>query len=201
MAKSRDAFRTISEVAEAMDLPAHVLRFWESKFSQIRPVKRAGGRRYYRPDDVALLAGIQVLLHQRGLTIKGAQRLIREEGMRHVMALGKSAAPDAGQEAHRDPAKTQPIAAPLAQEPAKPTPAAKPPAPAASDNVVPFSREEQLMLFDAPPPAAVTAPTSTADPKPRGLAFVAVARPEALLRKREKLRILVSRIEAVLSAD
>ena len=88
MAKSRDAFRTIIEVSEWLDTPAHVLRFWESKFTQIKPVKRAGGRRYYRPDDMALLAGIKTLLHDQGLTIKGAQKLLREKGVKHVAALG-----------------------------------------------------------------------------------------------------------------
>lgn len=87
MAKSPDAFRTISEVADLLDVPAHVLRFWESRFPQIRPVKRAGGRRYYRPTDVALLAGIRLLLHDRGLTIRGVQKILREQGMRHVCAL------------------------------------------------------------------------------------------------------------------
>jgi DNA-binding transcriptional MerR regulator len=89
MAKSRDAFRTISEVSDVLDTPAHVLRFWESKFSQIKPVKRAGGRRYYRPDDVSLLAGIQHLLHDDGMTIKGAQKLLREKGVKHVVAIGE----------------------------------------------------------------------------------------------------------------
>ena len=88
MAKSRDAFRTISEVADWLDTPAHVLRFWESKFTQIKPVKRAGGRRYYRPQDMALLGGIKNLLHDQGMTIKGAQKLLREEGVKHVASLG-----------------------------------------------------------------------------------------------------------------
>ena len=87
MAKAPDAFRTISEVSEALNTPAHVLRFWESKFSQIKPVKRAGGRRYYRPDDISLLAGIKHLLHEQGMTIKGAQKLLREKGVKHVAAL------------------------------------------------------------------------------------------------------------------
>jgi DNA-binding transcriptional MerR regulator len=87
MEKSRDAFRTISEVADLLDTPAHVLRFWESRFPQIRPVKRAGGRRYYRPSDVALLSGIKRLLHRDGLTIRGVQKVLRENGIRHVMAL------------------------------------------------------------------------------------------------------------------
>ena len=87
MEKSRDAFRTISEVADLLDTPAHVLRFWESRFPQIRPVKRAGGRRYYRPSDVALLSGIKRLLHGDSLTIRGVQKVLRENGIRHVMAL------------------------------------------------------------------------------------------------------------------
>lgn len=84
--KSPDAFRTISEVAEAVDVPAHVLRFWESKFSQIRPVKRGGGRRYYRPDDVNLLKGIRELLYTDGLTIKGVQKVLRDQGIKSVAA-------------------------------------------------------------------------------------------------------------------
>jgi DNA-binding transcriptional MerR regulator len=87
MDKSPDAFRTISEVADLLDTPAHVLRFWESRFPQIRPVKRAGGRRYYRPTDVALLAGIRLLLHDQGLTIRGVQKILREQGVRHVCSL------------------------------------------------------------------------------------------------------------------
>ena len=89
--KSPGAFRTISEVAEALDVPAHVLRFWESRFTQIKPVKRGGGRRYYRPSDVDLLRGIQKLLYSDGMTIKGAQKVLREKGVRHVMAEGKEA--------------------------------------------------------------------------------------------------------------
>ncbi|QYK43272.1 MAG: MerR family transcriptional regulator [Paracoccaceae bacterium] len=87
MDKSPDAFRTISEVAEYLDTPAHVLRFWESRFPQVRPVKRAGGRRYYRPSDVALLAGIRRLLHDEGMTIRGVQKVLREQGVRHVAGL------------------------------------------------------------------------------------------------------------------
>jgi len=87
MDKSPDAFRTISEVAGVLETPAHVLRFWESRFSQIKPVKRAGGRRYYRPTDVALLAGIKRLLHDEGLTIRGVQKILRDQGVRHVAGL------------------------------------------------------------------------------------------------------------------
>jgi DNA-binding transcriptional MerR regulator len=96
MTKSRDAFRTISEVAEWLDTPAHVLRFWESKFTQVKPVKRAGGRRYYRPQDMELLAGIKALLHDDGMTIKGAQKLLREKGIKHVSGMGRSLDEDEG---------------------------------------------------------------------------------------------------------
>lgn len=88
MSKSPEAFRTISEVSDWLETPAHVLRFWESKFTQIKPVKRAGGRRYYRPEDMALLGGIKHLLHVDGMTIKGVQKVLREKGVRHVATLG-----------------------------------------------------------------------------------------------------------------
>ncbi|MCV2875369.1 MerR family transcriptional regulator [Rhodobacteraceae bacterium XHP0102] len=84
MAKSPDAFRTIREVADWLGVAAHVLRFWESKFSQIKPVKRAGGRRYYRPADMRLIGGIKVLLHDEGMTIRGVQRLLRADGVAAV---------------------------------------------------------------------------------------------------------------------
>jgi DNA-binding transcriptional MerR regulator len=87
MEKSPEAFRTISEVAAWLDTPAHVLRFWESRFSQVKPVKRAGGRRYYRPGDMRLLGGIKKLLHEDGLTIRGVQKILREEGVRFVAEL------------------------------------------------------------------------------------------------------------------
>ena len=86
MDKSPDAFRTISEVAEDLDVPQHVLRFWETRFSHIKPLKRGGGRRYYRPDDVDLLKGIRHLLYGEGYTIKGVQRILKEEGVRFVQA-------------------------------------------------------------------------------------------------------------------
>ena len=80
MDKSPEAFRTISEVAEALDVPPHVLRFWETRFAQVKPVKRGGGRRYYRPEDVRLLRGIRGLLYDDGMTIKGVQKILRERG-------------------------------------------------------------------------------------------------------------------------
>ena len=89
MAKSPDAFRTISEVAEWLGIQAHVLRFWESKFGPVKPIKRAGGRRYYRPADMVLLGGIKKLLHDDGLTIKGVQKILREQGVSHVSDLSQ----------------------------------------------------------------------------------------------------------------
>lgn len=87
MEKAPDAFRTISEVATWLDTPAHVLRFWESRFPQIKPVKRAGGRRYYRREDMALLGGIKFLLHEQGITIRGVQKILSDQGVRHVAGL------------------------------------------------------------------------------------------------------------------
>ncbi|GAA6207641.1 hypothetical protein NBRC116601_09340 [Cognatishimia sp. WU-CL00825] len=89
MAKSKEAFRTISEVADWLETQPHVLRFWESKFTQVRPVKRAGGRRYYRPADMRLIGGIKKLLHDDGMTIKGVQKLLREQGIKEISALSR----------------------------------------------------------------------------------------------------------------
>jgi len=91
MSKTADAFRTISEVAGELDVPKHVLRFWEGKFPQVRPMKRGGGRRYYRPEDLELLRGIRHLLHAEGYTIKGVQKILREQGVDEVKASAKRA--------------------------------------------------------------------------------------------------------------
>ena len=95
--KSAEAFRTISEVASELDVPQHVLRFWESRFTQIKPVKRAGGRRYYRPEDVDLLKGIRALLYSDGFTIKGVQKVLKDRGLRHVADVGRGDLPQAPQ--------------------------------------------------------------------------------------------------------
>jgi DNA-binding transcriptional MerR regulator len=91
--KAPDAFRTISEVADDLDLPQHVLRFWETRFTQIKPMKRGGGRRYYRPEDVDLLRGIRHLLYGEGYTIRGVQRILKDEGIKFVQSVWKSGAP------------------------------------------------------------------------------------------------------------
>ena len=98
MDKAPDAFRTISEVADDLDIPQHVLRFWETRFAQIKPMKRSGGRRYYRPDDVDLLRGIRRLLYGEGYTIRGVQRILKEHGVKSVQGLvdGSATVPSFG---------------------------------------------------------------------------------------------------------
>ncbi len=130
--KSPDAFRTISEVAEDLDLPQHVPRFWETRFPQIKPLKRGGGRRYYRPDDVALIMGLKALLYGQGYTIKGVQRILKEQGARSVQAVGRggalpasAAAPgaDRDEQAHAaaDTHPARPVAQPRASAASGPT--------------------------------------------------------------------------------
>lgn len=104
--KSPDAFRTISEVAEDLDIPQHVLRFWETRFAQIKPLKRGGGRRYYRPDDVDLLRGIRRCLYDAGYTIKGLQRILKEQGPRHVQAIGRGGQMGDATQAQAAPARS-----------------------------------------------------------------------------------------------
>src|ERR1700760_2639302 len=93
-AKSPEAFRTISEVSADLDVPQHVLRFWEGRFNQVRPIKRPGGRRYYRPEDVDLLRGIRALLYSEGFTIRGVQKLLKEKGLRPVARVGRGISPE-----------------------------------------------------------------------------------------------------------
>ncbi|MBO9477627.1 MerR family transcriptional regulator [Shimia sp. R11_0] len=111
MAKSREAFRTISEVADWLGVQTHVLRFWESKFSQVKPVKRAGGRRYYRPQDMELLGGIRKLLHEDGMPIKEAQQLLRDKGVKHVSAMSQPLDAPAPKAKDTIEAQAEPVAA------------------------------------------------------------------------------------------
>ena len=103
MDKGPDAFRTISEVAEELELPQHVLRFWETRFAQIKPLKRGGGRRFYRPDDVDLLRGIRHLLYGEGYTIRGVQRLLKDEGVKFVQGVWKAGAAQVPERNEPDP--------------------------------------------------------------------------------------------------
>ncbi len=123
MEKAPEAFKTISEVAEELDVPQHVLRFWETRFSQIKPMKRGGGRRYYRPNDVDLLKGIRFLLYGQGYTIRGVQRILRENGVADVAAIGRGElTPDrfAPQEEPAAPRSTKIVRADADERPAEP---------------------------------------------------------------------------------
>jgi DNA-binding transcriptional MerR regulator len=165
--KDAEAFRTISEVGEELDLPQHVLRFWETRFPQIRPVKRGGGRRYYRPEDCDLLRGIKHLLYGEGYTIKGVQRILKEEGARTVQAVGRSgggipASAQAGLE-KVEPEKTvtrpapdpTPRASVLPTAPIKPEPAVRP---------SPVARREPVFDAVAPQGTDPDAPLSSLTP-------------------------------------
>ena len=154
--KSKDAFRTISEVSEWLDTPAHVLRFWESRFPQVKPVKRAGGRRYYRPADMLLLGGIKKLLHQDGMTIRGAQKLLREEGIKHVSAMSMPL--DGKTEA---PAAPQPEAAPTPAADTAPAPEA--PAEATEGQSSFFLEGGEQRAPEKAAPAAKSKPTELED--------------------------------------
>lgn len=162
MSKSADAFRTISEVAEWLDTPAHVLRFWESKFTQVKPVKRAGGRRYYRPNDMKLLGGIKKLLHEDGMTIKGAQKILREQGIKHVASLCTLSV---GDEEDIEEALFEDV------------PASEP-----VDTVVPFAKpepesepEQTFQIASEPQAEDVAEPVETAEPDPEPEPEVATA--------------------------
>ena len=115
MDKAPEAFRTISEVADELEVPKHVLRFWEAKFAHLKPMKRGGGRRYYRPEDVALLRGIRFLLYSDGYTIRGVQKILREHGPRFVMDYRRMADDDEQDEAMSAPHEIPDIAAEAAQ--------------------------------------------------------------------------------------
>jgi DNA-binding transcriptional MerR regulator len=123
IAKSAQAFRTIAEASEELDVPAHVLRFWEGKFPQLRPLKRAGGRRHYRPDDMALLRGIRALLQEDGYQLKGIQKLLRDEGIGFVRERG-SMSGEGGQDddlpSISTPRPHPKVATPYIQTPAEP---------------------------------------------------------------------------------
>lgn len=177
MSKSADAFRTISEVADILETPTHVLRFWESRFPQVKPVKRAGGRRYYRPDDVALLGGIKRLLHEQGLAIRGVQKILKDEGVRHVMALSGldlEAVAEAEASASRDTSRA------VAELLAVPVPPAPEPEPEPDTADWPEAEGTDAPAAEAPEPEpeAPTAPAATPEPPaPPGASWPAAAPP------------------------
>lgn len=160
MDKAPDAYRTISEVAEDLDLPQHVLRFWETRFAQIKPLKRGGGRRYYRPDDVELLKGIRHLLYKEGYTIKGVQRILKEQGARAVQVFARDIAPEPPAPAIMmapEPVPDIPapfIPAPVMPAPIMPAPIMQPPSISAPVRPSPGVSQPPAMAARIVPPAA-----------------------------------------------
>ncbi len=154
--KAPDAFRTISEVAADLDLPQHVLRFWETRFTQIKPMKRGGGRRYYRPEDIDLLRGVRLLLYDEGFTIRGVQRLLKDKGVGFVVAVGQTGSVETVTASDRDddreveaprPAASERAAAPVVVA-AEPPAVAEVPAPMAP-RVTALSGERRRQLQSA----------------------------------------------------
>jgi DNA-binding transcriptional MerR regulator len=185
VAKAPDAFRTISEVSDLLHTPAHVLRFWESKFAQVKPVKRAGGRRYYRPEDIDLLAGIKLLLHEQGMTIKGAQKLLREKGVKHVAGLAPPMADLVAESTESQDAT------PRATAVAKDVPVTRAPKEvAAPQETAPKARQPELSL------AAVTT-TPEGEIKGRFFAAFNAANPTRLRARAAQIAPLVARLEAI----
>lgn len=198
MKKAPEAFRTISEVAELLETPAHVLRFWESKFYQIRPVKRAGGRRYYRPDDVALINGIRQLLQVQGLTIRGAQRVLQEKGVRHVIGLGETL-PELAAEVGAPEAGT--VEPPPAPDPAPARAAAPEPAPVAQVPPRPVAPPAPVAAASVRPPADVAPDTRPEDDGldgPRLPALLRAMPRAALVAQHDRAAALARRIDLLL---
>jgi DNA-binding transcriptional MerR regulator len=177
--KAPDAFRTISEVAEELDLPQHVLRFWETRFGQIRPLKRGGGRRYYRPEDVDLLRGIKHLLYGEGYTIRGVQRILKSQGQKFVQTVWRDPGSLAAAEAD-DAARFEEDAADeaYADEPAPPPIPAPAPAPAPVIHVARTPPPEEIL---APRPLAIRPVDDEPSTEPPRLSDQAMAKLRATL--------------------
>jgi DNA-binding transcriptional MerR regulator len=172
--KAPDAFRTISEVADELDVPQHVLRFWESRFHEIKPMKRGGGRRYYRPNDLDLLRGIRHLLYSEGYTIRGVQRLLREQGLRFVQSVWQEGAPQPTYPRGDDPEDDAAMEPPAEEELQAP--------PLAGKDAGPEQRSAPPLAphTPAPPPVA-----------PAGLAREDVQKLEVALRELTECRRLL----------
>ena len=215
MAKSAEAFRTISEVADWLEVPAHVLRFWESKFSQVKPVKRAGGRRYYRPNDMLLLGGIKKLLHDDGMTIKGVQKILREQGVKHV--VGHSQPLDELTAAEVSEVAGITLDAPPAPDPkpeptvlsfkrAEPEPESEPEAPAAgtpAGDAPPTLPSFMGRRSDAEPagdgPAGTLAPEPDPEPAPRPAQIVVPADPQDDIAAPPGVLVALARVSGPIS--
>ena len=193
--KSAEAFRTISEVALELDVPQHVLRFWESRFAQVRPVKRAGGRRYYRPDDVDLLKGIRSLLYIDGLTIKGVQKVLKERGLRHVTEVGRGNAPPPQTLVIERPVVVEKIVYVEKQVAVSAAAPAKKPRPA---HLRPVS-DMSLPFFDTPKEVVKAPPVAVIEPMIEAVEIA--AEPETGLpdEEREKLDTLLDELMALKS--
>ena len=185
MDKAPDAFRTISEVAEELNVPQHVLRFWESRFHEIKPLKRGGGRRYYRPDDIGLLRGIHHLLYGEGYTIRGVQRILRDQGVRFVQTVWQPGAP---QPVHRP---SEDVADDVGAGTAE---AGRETAPRLSPSLIPASDGDEVdrreRMEPAAPPARPMVPAVPASP--RGLPPESVQRLTAALRELDECRKLLA---------
>jgi DNA-binding transcriptional MerR regulator len=156
--KAPDAFRTISEVAEEIEVPQHVLRFWESRFTQIRPMKRGGGRRYYRPEDVDLLRGVRHLLYGEGYTIRGVQRILREQGSAFVQEVWRAGAVPPPPQLDEDRDETAEAEFAPRPEPSMPFPVAPQPSVAAAEPM-------EACLDPAAPTATSVAVAPVAPPR------------------------------------
>jgi|KBSMisStaDraftv2_1062788.scaffolds.fasta_scaffold218904_1 DNA-binding transcriptional MerR regulator len=194
--KSAEAFRTISEVAIELDVPQHVLRFWESRFTQIKPVKRAGGRRFYRPEDIDLLKGIRALLYHDGFTIKGVQKVLKERGLRHVADVGRGAEPAAPEPVVIEKIVYVERAAPPAVAPAPEAPPVRAPArkPRATHlRAVPGTMS--LPFFDEAPkperdfPVLDSAPVANVEPPPSAVEAMIETIQEEFLAGEERERL------------
>jgi DNA-binding transcriptional MerR regulator len=189
--KAPDAFRTISEAAEELDVPQHVLRFWESRFREIKPMKRGGGRRYYRPDDVNLLRGIRHLLYGEGYTIRGVQRILRDQGVKFVQSVWQPGAP---QPAHQPADEVENEDAEAMQQP---VPAAGGPERARGlFGLLPSllsENEDERPVRPVPPelPPEPRAPIVRAPPPPAGLARDNVRKLQAALQELTECRKLL----------
>lgn len=176
MDKAPDAFRTISEVADDLDIPQHVLRFWETRFVQIKPMKRSGGRRFYRPDDVELLRGIRRLLYTDGYTIRGVQRILKEQGVKAVQAVHSGLAPSLEDDPPARISKRSPASRP---EPSPPVDDSQ--LEAEADDHDEFASEGTSIVVSPPLPRPFTTPLPSLELRPNSVQTVGMV-PRASLQ-------------------